>query len=68
MSVYLAHYAAVREDKDTTKVRVVFDASNKGDNNLSLNDVSRWTEIITRFDTHSNEIEKPQDMCCCRDI
>lgn len=28
----------VREDKDTTKVRVVFDASSKGDNNISLND------------------------------
>lgn len=28
----------VREDKDTTKVRVVFDASSKANNNVSLND------------------------------
>nr|XP_049703740.1 uncharacterized protein LOC110383544 [Helicoverpa armigera] len=37
-AVYLPHHAVVREDKDTTKVRVVFDASSKGDNNISLND------------------------------
>lgn len=37
-AVYLPHHAVVREDKDTTKVRVVFDASCKGFNNFSLND------------------------------
>ncbi|XP_047540908.1 uncharacterized protein LOC125073870 [Vanessa atalanta] len=36
--VYLPHHAVVREDKQTTKVRVVFNASNKGVNNVSLND------------------------------
>ncbi|XP_052746969.1 uncharacterized protein LOC112055315 [Bicyclus anynana] len=37
-SVYLPHHAVVREDKETTKVRVVFNASSKGTNNVSLND------------------------------
>ncbi|KAJ8730047.1 hypothetical protein PYW07_017085 [Mythimna separata] len=37
-AVYLPHHAVVREDKDTSKLRVVFDASSKGVNNISLND------------------------------
>nr|XP_026497962.1 uncharacterized protein LOC113402055 [Vanessa tameamea] len=37
-AVYLPHHAVVREDKETTKVRVVFNASSKGINNVSLND------------------------------
>lgn len=37
-AVYLPHHAVIREDKLTTKVRVVFDASCKGVNNMSLND------------------------------
>ncbi|KAJ0171702.1 hypothetical protein K1T71_012465 [Dendrolimus kikuchii] len=37
-TVYLPHHAVVREDKETTKVRVVFNASSKGGNGLSLND------------------------------
>ncbi|XP_045493465.1 uncharacterized protein LOC123692733 [Colias croceus] len=37
-AVYLPHHAVVRTDKDTTKTRVVFDASCKGLNNVSLND------------------------------
>lgn len=37
-AVYLPHHAVVRQDKDTTKVRVVFDGSCKGVNNFSLND------------------------------
>lgn len=37
-AVYLPHHAVIREDKETTKVRIVFNASSKGDNNMSLND------------------------------
>lgn len=37
-AVYLPHHAVVREDKNTSKVRPVFDASCKGTNNKSLND------------------------------
>lgn len=36
-AVYLCHHAVIREDKDTTKLRVVFNASQKGVNNVSLN-------------------------------
>lgn len=37
-SVYLSHHAIIRNDKETTKCRVVYDASCKGSNNVSLND------------------------------
>lgn len=38
VSVYLPHHAVIREDKSTTKLRVVFDASCKNTRGVSLND------------------------------
>lgn len=37
-TVYLPHHAVIRDDKSTTRVRVVFDASCKNENGVSLND------------------------------
>ncbi|CAF4832955.1 unnamed protein product [Pieris macdunnoughi] len=37
-SVYLPHHAVIRNDKETTKIRVVFNASCKGCNGASIND------------------------------
>ncbi|CAK1600373.1 unnamed protein product [Parnassius mnemosyne] len=59
-AIYLPHHAVVRKDKDTTKVRVVFDASAKGSNGLSLNDAMMigptlqpdLRALITRWRSH----------------
>ncbi|XP_048489204.1 uncharacterized protein LOC125491402 [Plutella xylostella] len=37
-AVYLPHHAVMKEEKETSKCRVVFNASCKGTNNTSLND------------------------------
>ena len=58
---YLAHRAAVRCDKETTKVRVVFDASAKNCNEPSLNDclyarpclLRQSYDILVRFRLHN---------------
>ncbi|XP_045459596.1 uncharacterized protein LOC123670134 [Melitaea cinxia] len=59
-AVYLPHHAVVREDKSTTKLRIVFDASCKGSNNYSLNDdlcvgpqlQQELRHILMRWRTH----------------
>ncbi|XP_073950871.1 uncharacterized protein [Choristoneura fumiferana] len=37
-SVYLTHHAVIKEERETSKLRVVFNASCKGTNGVSLND------------------------------
>ena len=48
---YLPHHAVVREDKDTTKVRVVYDASAHVDG-PSLNECLHTGQILLRFRLH----------------
>ena len=36
---FLPHHAVIKENSTTTKTRIVFDASCKTSNNLSLNDI-----------------------------
>ncbi|CAH2106769.1 unnamed protein product [Euphydryas editha] len=67
---YLPHHAVVREEKETTKVRVVFDASAKSSSGKSLNDIqlvgpvvqSDLFAILLRFRIHkfvlTGDIEK----------
>lgn len=59
-AVYLPHHAVIRNDKTTTKVRIVFDASCKYKNGVSLNESlmvgptiqSELRHIIMRWRTH----------------
>lgn len=61
IAVYLPHHAVVREDKTTTKVRVVFNASQKNNRGVSLNDTlmvgptlqAELRHTIMRWRTHS---------------
>ncbi|KPJ07794.1 hypothetical protein RR48_12636 [Papilio machaon] len=68
--VYLPHHAVVRDDKESTKVRIVFDASCKNSDGVSLNDEllvgpvlqEDLRSIILRWRTHkicfASDIEK----------
>ena len=57
---YLPHHAVVREDKNTTKLRVVYDASAKSGSGSSLNDClytgpkfgQKILDILLRFRVH----------------
>ncbi|GFT58099.1 DUF1758 domain-containing protein [Trichonephila clavipes] len=67
---YLPHFGVVREQRETTKLRVVFDASAKTDSNLSLNDIlhtgpklqNELFNILLKFRCHrialTGDIEK----------
>ena len=54
---YLAHHPVIRQDKETTKVRLVYDASAKDGSGVSLNQclypgpclLKTVSEIVTRF-------------------
>jgi hypothetical protein len=59
-SVYLPFHAVVREDKETTRVRIVFNASSAGTNGVTLNDAllvgptlqEDLRDILLRWRTH----------------
>ena len=53
---YLSHHAVIRQDKQTTKLRVVYDASVKTDG-PSLND---WLKILTEHNGSPTLIQGPQ--------
>ncbi|GFX42353.1 DUF1758 domain-containing protein [Trichonephila clavipes] len=67
---YLPHFGVVREQSETTKLRVVFDAPAKTDSNLSLNDIlhtgpklqNELFNILLKFRCHrialTDDIEK----------
>ncbi|GFT94500.1 DUF1758 domain-containing protein [Trichonephila clavipes] len=67
---YLPHFGVVREQSETTKLRVVFDASAKTDSNLSLNGIlhtgpklqNELFNILLKFRCHrialTGDIEK----------
>lgn len=42
---YLPHRAVVRDDKTTSKIRIVFDASSSSNNSKSLNDCLRILDL-----------------------
>lgn len=58
---YLPHHAVMKESSTSTRLRVVFDASCKSDNGVSLNDIllkgpvlqDEVLFILTRFRTHN---------------
>ncbi len=58
---YLPHHAVVKESSTSTRLKVVFDASCKSDNGISLNDTllkgpvlqGDLLFILTRFRTHN---------------
>ena len=55
---YLPHRPVVREDSITTKVRPVFDASAKGYNGVSLNDIETGPTFVTIEDSDKEPLLK----------
>ena len=60
---YIPHYLAIRDDKTTTKIRIVFDESAR-DNGPSLNDCLYKGPHLTPL-LYSIKISSP---CCCIDF
>lgn len=46
MKCYLPHHAVMNEEKSTTKLRVVFDASSRTTSGKSLNDILMVEPIV----------------------
>lgn len=67
--VYLPHHCVIKESSESTKLRIIFDASSKTNSGISLNDLlhvgstlqSNLNEIIMRFRCHN--IALTGDLC-----
>ncbi|XP_048477681.1 uncharacterized protein LOC119694152 [Plutella xylostella] len=67
-SAYLPHHAVIREDKTTSKVRVVFDGSCKGVNGVSLNSELMIGPRLQQDLRHIVIRWRMHPICLCADI
>lgn len=67
-TVYLPHHAVIRNDKDTTKLRVVYDASCKYKNAVSLNDTLMTGPTLQPELRHLLMRWRQQPICLAADV
>ncbi|XP_011684966.1 PREDICTED: uncharacterized protein LOC105448210 [Wasmannia auropunctata] len=73
---YLPHHAVIKEDSDTTKIRVVFDASCKSSTGISLNDCLKigppiqadLVDILLRLRQHQYAMSADITKICLQEV